>query len=165
MKNAGLNPKDAQLILGHAHITTTQQIYQHGDQDGQRQAMTLLAQAHDGGTQQRPAAGIAVRSAVNGEFSTGQGSEIAALTSGGPGGARTLDTLLKRCAQTPLVAPGASVIQHLRTRTNTYILGLVAVTNCCQTTRPSDIVYDHGALAAEFDLLDALRRQVFEEAL
>jgi integrase len=31
LKNIGIQARDTQLILGHAHITTTQQIYQHSN--------------------------------------------------------------------------------------------------------------------------------------
>ena len=31
LKNLGVPARDAQLILGHAHVTTTQQLYQHAD--------------------------------------------------------------------------------------------------------------------------------------
>ena len=42
LKNTGVPARDAQLILGHAHISTTQQLYQHGDMSGQREALHRL---------------------------------------------------------------------------------------------------------------------------
>jgi len=45
LKNLGLPARDTQLVLGHAHISTTQQLYQHGDFDGQREALSRLQSA------------------------------------------------------------------------------------------------------------------------
>ena len=125
MKDAGVSPRDAQLILGHAHVSTTQQIYQHGDGQGQRQALMALDRATTAGR-------AAVKSAVNSDVSTGHSTEIDALTSGGPGGARTLDTLLKSLPRTTQLTPATSVGQHLLTRTCTWFIGRVAVNLCCQ---------------------------------
>jgi integrase len=38
----GVPPKDAQVILGHAHVTTTQQIYTHVDEAAKLDAITRL---------------------------------------------------------------------------------------------------------------------------
>lgn len=169
MKDAGLNPKDAQLILGHAHITTTQQIYQHGDQHGQRQAMSLLAEAAEGSTRSANAVGLAVRSAVKRELSTGQGTEIGALTSGGPGGARTLDTLLKRCSLALDVTTLTSVTGRLRTRTYAHEFGFVAVKKCCQTSTVGSLEDVHADLTIyrelQRHLLDRLAKQSFPYSL
>jgi integrase len=42
LKNLGIPARDAQLILGHAHISTTQQLYQHADLLGQQAALVQL---------------------------------------------------------------------------------------------------------------------------
>jgi integrase len=42
LKKLGVPPRDAQVILGHAHVTTTQQIYTHVDEAAQRDALTRL---------------------------------------------------------------------------------------------------------------------------
>jgi integrase len=34
--------RDAQIILGHAHISTTQQVYTHVDEAARRDALTKL---------------------------------------------------------------------------------------------------------------------------
>lgn len=39
LKDLGVQPRDAQLILGHAHISTTMQIYQHADLATQQTAL------------------------------------------------------------------------------------------------------------------------------
>ena len=42
LKALGVPPKDAQVILGHAHITTTNQIYTHVDEPAKREALSKL---------------------------------------------------------------------------------------------------------------------------
>lgn len=39
LKNLGVPARDAQLILGHSDISITQQVYQHDDMDGRRDAL------------------------------------------------------------------------------------------------------------------------------
>jgi integrase len=42
LKDLKVPPRDAQVILGHAHITTTQQIYTHVDEVARLDALTKL---------------------------------------------------------------------------------------------------------------------------
>jgi integrase len=42
LKDLGVPPRDAQIILRHAHIATTQQIYTHVDQAARLDAITKL---------------------------------------------------------------------------------------------------------------------------
>ena len=44
-----LPPRDAQTILGHAHIATTMQIYTHVDEGARNEALTGLDQMLTGG--------------------------------------------------------------------------------------------------------------------
>jgi integrase len=50
LKNLGVPVRDVQLILGHANVVTTQQIYQHDDLDSRRGALGQLDKqfSHDG---------------------------------------------------------------------------------------------------------------------
>ena len=131
LKNLGVPARDVQLILGHSHITTTQQLYQHADLNGQVLALTR-AEA------QLLPAGVAVKTAVKQNFSTGESTKIHAFTPGGPGGARTLDTLLKSLILAADNTASTPVIRRLRTRAYTHILGWVAVKYCCQTDSPEN---------------------------
>jgi len=42
LKDLGVPARDTQIILGHAHISTTQQIYTHVDEAARREALTRL---------------------------------------------------------------------------------------------------------------------------
>lgn len=42
LKDLGVPPRDAQIILGHSHVTTTQQIYTHVDEAARLDAITRL---------------------------------------------------------------------------------------------------------------------------
>jgi integrase len=42
LKDLGVPARDAQIILGHSHITTTQQIYTHVDEVARRDALAKL---------------------------------------------------------------------------------------------------------------------------
>jgi len=48
LKNMGVPIKDVQLILGHANISTTLAIYQHGDEDSHRSALGAIGAALNG---------------------------------------------------------------------------------------------------------------------
>jgi integrase len=42
LKQLGVPPRDAQVILGHAHVATTQQTYTYVDEVARRDALTRL---------------------------------------------------------------------------------------------------------------------------
>jgi integrase len=141
LKNAGVAARDAQLILGHAHISTTQQIYQHADVAGQRQGLLqlerLLLTAADSSR---------CRHVLPSR--TGAGFQLSRFQSGGPGGTRTLDILLKRSTG-PTVPQGmAEVRQVQRRRYGLSLLGAAAVMFSRQTShrRLTELL---GALALE----------------
>ncbi|MFN3006666.1 tyrosine-type recombinase/integrase [Mycolicibacterium wolinskyi] len=121
LKDLGVPARDAQLILGHAHISTTQQIYQHANAATQQTALDRLGQAllvtSDGSARSRQIQPSIAESVVT----------RTSIISGGPGGARTLDTLLKRSKMLSDRHSLTSVITQLRARTNTHVLGYVAV--------------------------------------
>ena len=49
LKDLGVPARDAQIILGHSHITTTQQIYTHVDEVARRDALAKLNKLLGGG--------------------------------------------------------------------------------------------------------------------
>ncbi|RIU26188.1 tyrosine-type recombinase/integrase [Mycobacteroides abscessus] len=127
LKDLGVPARDAQLILGHAHISTTQQIYQHGDAAAQHQAIDRIGQALHTLPTQTATAESSRRSRQNQPSMAETVVLNASIISGGSSGARTHDTLLKRPALLGERDSLTSVITQLRTRTNTHILGYVAV--------------------------------------
>jgi len=46
LKALGVPPKDAQVILAHAHASTTEQIYSHVNETAMREAITKLNRRH-----------------------------------------------------------------------------------------------------------------------
>lgn len=42
LKKLAVAPRDAQIILGHAHVSTTMQIYTHVDEEARKQALAGL---------------------------------------------------------------------------------------------------------------------------
>lgn len=55
LKKVGIDPRDAQAILGHSSVTTTQQYYQHGDLELQRMALETISDllCHSAGQEAR----------------------------------------------------------------------------------------------------------------
>ncbi|WP_078616907.1 tyrosine-type recombinase/integrase [Streptomyces sp. 351MFTsu5.1] len=45
LKDLGVPAREAQLILGHSHVSVTQQVYQHGSMDSRRKAVGALEAA------------------------------------------------------------------------------------------------------------------------
>ncbi len=127
LKNLAVPERDAQIIMGHAHISTTQQIYQHGDAQIQKAALDRISQVllddADGYVSRQTLPSMSEIVVHN-----------ASVQSGGPGGARTLDTLLKRRSRLT-VSPGTTpVIQHLRARLSIRFLGGLAVNLAVKNT-------------------------------
>ncbi|HEX3786129.1 MAG TPA: site-specific integrase [Pseudonocardiaceae bacterium] len=126
LKNLGVPARDAQLILGHAHVTTTQQLYQHADVEGQARALEQVER-------RLLMSAVAAKSAANDRFSTGDSTIFHAFTPGGPAGTRTPDTLLKSKVLFTISTLATPVLSHLRTRAYRQILGWVVVKKCCKT--------------------------------
>jgi len=123
LKNVGVPARDVQLILGHAHVSTTQQLYQHADTKGQANAISLVekelmtaATSVGGGQNWRS-------DSIFGEFLRRESG----LTPGGPAGTRTPDTLLKSYLTPPYSRLPTPVRERVRALTVPYLLGAIAV--------------------------------------
>lgn len=120
LKGLHVPVRDAQLILGHASPITTQQIYQHGDVEGQRKAIQgiewLFAERIDGS-----------RSRQMQPSKSWIWDLIRRFQSGGPGGARTRDTLLKRSFEYSSNDPLTGALEVVRGAARARLVGHVAV--------------------------------------
>lgn len=181
LKRLGVPPRDAQLILGHANVTTTQQIYQHGDIDAQRTALeavqnalvpsakvsTGLAEVALPSRRQQTVENQTAEAAVATIENRRLPEVVTAEFLGGSGGTRTHDILLKSFAEPLLVDLPTSVLTAQQRRTRRQIVGCVAVNSAVNsvapsvpsTTRPATLIAARRALGHA--LTDQLRRRSF----
>ncbi|MEV0710385.1 tyrosine-type recombinase/integrase [Nocardia aurea] len=133
LKSLKVQPRDAQIIMGHAHISTTLQIYQHGDPETQKEALDqagrVLTDNIDGYVSRQALPSMSEVVVRN-----------ASIQSGGSGGARTLDTLLKRRFPATVDCGTTPVIQQLRARLSIRFLGSLAVNVAVKTSGSNDYV-------------------------
>jgi integrase len=123
LKNLGVPARDAQLILGHAQVTTTQQLYQHADIEGQSKAMEQVER-------QLLAENASARSGQNWWSNVKSADKIGEFLEynlGGTSGIRTHDSLLKSFSGLPSNALPTSVLRGIRTLTRAYKLGRAVV--------------------------------------
>lgn len=130
LKQVRVAPRDAQIILGHASVTTTQQIYQHGDKTMQESGLRRIGEI------------LSPTPKSSNHCCHGQLSSHCLIhgylqnLSGGPSGTRTHDTLLKSMidlwddSRIPEVAMLVSNSLRLR------VLGSAAVSRSCQMANP-----------------------------
>ncbi|HTL42097.1 MAG TPA: site-specific integrase [Pseudolysinimonas sp.] len=160
LKHLGVPARDAQLILGHSNVTTTQQLYQHTDIESKRDALASVERALNVG---RAASSTVPTTAEPGDVSrqrrpTDDSSATTPTTRqaedtnenrrlteaetagffGGSGGTRTLDILLKSTIPVLAELLPASVISDLHVRTKRHMVGRVAV-NYSRQTVPSTV--------------------------
>ncbi|WP_435212600.1 tyrosine-type recombinase/integrase [Streptomyces sp. bgisy034] len=126
--------KTAQAILGHSSPAVTQQIYQHGGMNLKRDALELLqARLRETKTAQADTPGRLVDAIDgNGSRQVSRQSHIwndllAWIISGGPRGARTLDTLLKRSTSNTIQQRITEVDVLLRDSRRHWLIGIAAV--------------------------------------
>lgn len=124
LKNAGVPARDTQLILGHAHISTTQQIYQHGNNEIQRAGLEGISRQLIIDVQP-----ISCQPQLSNNVFTLQFRKI---QSGGPAGTRTRDTLLKSLIYLGEGKDATAVRRVLIGNLRTRLLGHAAVEFSCQ---------------------------------
>jgi site-specific recombinase XerD len=127
LADLGVAPKVAQAILGHAHVSTTMQIYTHGRDEAQKDAISKLGAAllsehtNDHDREDRG------RSRQIWPSATDFAAWAIRIISGGSSGARTHDTLLKSSIDAPLSLRLAEVDWVMKRAKGSRKLGCVAV--------------------------------------
>jgi integrase len=141
LKRLGVSARDAQLILGHSQISVTQEIYQHDDMEDRRENLERVeALLLRSGLARPCTSGVTVdgyRSRQNQPSNMEFMAQITSAISGGPGGARTLDTLLKSSIYGSLEERVASVKAVAECRARMWLLGVAAVKTSRQIALPA----------------------------
>jgi integrase len=146
LKDLNVPVRDAQAILGHASPVTTQQIYQHVSMEASARALGSVeailqpdASVPDSRqtiaeifTRSRQDAAPAVKKEPPEADFWRLLAEFTSVVRGGPGGTRTLDTLLKRTIDVPFEQRWRETRALLQHRTCLLMLGLVAVSSSRQ---------------------------------
>ena len=141
LKDLGVAPRDAQLILGHAQVTTTQQIYQHGTTATQRQAIQAVSRVVRASSRDevvcRDVAGVATIRIRSGHFGGQTGARrpfesIISLEE--PVGLEPTTPGLKGTHMDCLASLPTSVITMLHTRAKRLILASVVVSMVVKTS-------------------------------
>jgi integrase len=153
LKNLRVPIRDAHIMLGHANPSTTQQIYQHGDDAVQRHAIFAVSDIVSPQRADKDGAGCGYccqESLSNSGISSYNGDETCCypwiaepkVVRSNRAGCTTERTGVMDV--TPVFSWGfasASVLWQARTRAITRAFGCVAVKNCCQNTEARRAVH------------------------
>jgi integrase len=124
LKDLGVSDRDIQMIMGHANISTTQAIYQHGNTPAQHAAIekaaAILFTQEDGSGR--------CRQTLPSNF-TLQGMSLDSIF-GADRGIRTHDPLFTNSAESGLIARLTEVTRYVEHSRKSWLLGIVAVTAC-----------------------------------
>ena len=120
LKDLGVQARDAQLILGHAHVSTTQQLYQHVDMDARREALGKVERLF-----WRATSGSRCRQIL--PQTRELVDQTTSLLSGTPGRIRTCDPLVRSSIREGVQQRVTAVNNLVNERRKMWLLGLVAV--------------------------------------
>lgn len=148
LKSLKIPVRDVQLILGHANIVTTQQIYQHDTLDSRRQALEQVEDllkhgSQDGDPDSSPPDGSGGSSPTDSGSSGSRQNQPSALSillqkafsiSGGAWGIRTPDLLHAICDERGMQERVQGINGAINACRRQWILGLVAVTVAVKST-------------------------------
>ncbi|MFF0492860.1 tyrosine-type recombinase/integrase [Nocardia sp. NPDC004068] len=137
LKNYHVPDRDIQLILGHSRISTTQEIYQHGDSEAQHEALSrledrLLLAADDSGSSRQTSPSKVALAAVGAPFQ--QRSSVVLQVR-----EDLLSTKISHLRRDPSIT---SILQRLRVATNAHVLGAVAVRNSRQPDQANLVLWE-----------------------
>ena len=119
-KNLNVPDRDIQVIVGHADVRTTQNIYEHVDLTNQRDALEKVERLF-----WRGVASLHCRQLLPSSRQIVE--QITSFISGGPGGTRTLDILLKSSVHAGIRARATEVNVVVNVRRRQCLVGIVAV--------------------------------------
>jgi len=126
LKNLGVPARDAQLILGHSDISTTQGVYQHDDMEHRRNSLRQVENLFVNQIESTRCRQI--------QPSTSRYTRtLTSSTSGRSGGIRTPDPRFWSSTPPTLQEHLTSIKLTMRGRTSAWMLGCVAVSNSRQT--------------------------------
>ncbi|MDX2698907.1 tyrosine-type recombinase/integrase [Streptomyces ipomoeae] len=140
----GVQLKVAQTIMGHSSALTTQQYYQHAYDSQIENALELVEQTlQTPKTAQSDGTGR-LMDVLDGCRQVSRQSHfwhdfLAWIISGGPTGARTQDTLLKRSVHDTVNKRVTEVDALLQDRRRRWVLGVVAVSAAVKNTGGEDV--------------------------
>jgi integrase len=128
LKNLGVPARDAQLILGHSHVSTTQQIYQHDDMSTRLEALGKVEKLF-----MRTVGNVSTRSRQFSRQAQVFVEQITSLTSGTPDRIRTYDLWYRNSINSTLYDRATEVNRLLNDCRRQWLIGIVAVNYCRQT--------------------------------
>ena len=155
LKDLGVQARDAQLILGHSHVSTTQQIYQHDDMDSRREALGRVEAALSGSLIERPRLPWHREARQRCRQLLPSKEELLEyviwVLCGGPRETRTLDTLLKSSILTRADPKITEAMLVLKDCLRQSFLGGVAVNYCRQMVEDFCAPHVPGGHSPEYD--------------
>ncbi len=146
LKDAGVPDKDIQLILGHARVSTTQNLYEHGNIDAQHRGLQQLESALQ-------AAGTSILSRQIKPSTADFDAENASFQSVNFPNAASSGIIIARMTQLSRGSTSTPVIHQLRLQVTTYIFGTLAVSLAVNSRQPEQ---SHIELWQWISLHDAL---------
>ncbi|GFG50183.1 site-specific integrase [Mycolicibacterium agri] len=129
LKKLAVPARDAQLILGHSNISTTQEIYQHADIDGQRAALSRLAQLV---TEAGSSDNSCQKQLSDNENGPHSGPISTRITSGSSGWDRTSDLRLMSYVRYWFACQITEKYLLVDSHRRQWKMGIAAVKNSCQ---------------------------------
>lgn len=151
LKGLGVPARDAQLILGHSRISTTQELYQHDNMASRQEALErveeLLSRTTDSSDSSKGCRQVRLRSRQKQPSKLSFAVQNTLVISGGASGIRTPDLLRAISIHSCIADRATEVNRVVNECRRCWLLGLVAVSVAVKTewlieTGPGDATAD-----------------------